>query len=160
MKNIIEKMSKNTKIGLGLVVLVIIVALLVQYGIPKKPSPIDELKPIADEVVSTSITNPRSNTTSSVRSDTRTYSELILAYKDRTLQFNTMCQVHMSKQVYKVGSEVLLDNRSGVPAAIKIGPSIYNISAYSYKVVTLSSIGEFMIDCNDRENVATVTVQK
>jgi hypothetical protein len=66
----------------------------------------------------------------------------------------------MSKQGYKVGSEVLLDNRGSSPAIIKFASSVYNLGAYGYKVVTLSSLGEYTVDCNDRENVATLTIQK
>jgi hypothetical protein len=95
-----------------------------------------------------------------VTSDTRGYSELILAYQSKTLQFGSMCQVRTSNQGYKLGSEILLDNRNKIPVSIKIGQDTYKLDSYGYKVISLNSQGKFMIDCNDNQNVATITVQK
>lgn len=162
----VNSMSKNTKLALGVVVIVIIGALLA-FGAGKKKTPVSEipntnLPESSVENSSKPNKSSRSSTTSAIVTtvDTRSYSELISAYKGRTLQFDSACQVHMSKQGYKVGSEVLLDNRGSSPAIIKFASSVYNLGAYGYKVVTLSSLGEYTVDCNDRENVATLTIQK
>ena len=158
-----ENMSKNTKIALGAIVLVIIVAIIVRYGLGKKVVPETVIpEPIAEE---TTTVAPRPRGTKAVVTpepivDTRSYAELILAYKDRTIQFGKDCQVRASDQVYKLGGEVLLDNRNDFPVLITFGGISYNLGGYGHQVVTLNSEGKFMVECNANKNVVTVTVQK
>lgn len=156
MKNI----SKNTKMALGAIVIVIIAALLVRYG-GKKPAPVEpEVAPVLEQNVAKESKSYKAKPVVTAPVDTRDYTELIAVYKDRLVQFGDSCQVRMSKQVYKVGSEILLDNRNGVPLSIKLGSNSYDLGAYGHKVVVLGTEGEFMIDCGASQNVATLTVQK
>ena len=159
-KDLIKSVPKNTRVALGAVALVIIVALLVQGSLRKKTAPSElPLQPI-EEQQTTTAKSTKANVKTPTVVDNRAYGELVITYKDRMLQFGNSCQVHMNNQVYKVGSTILLDNRNSVPLSINIGSSNYYLGAYGYKVVTLSSIGNFTVDCNDHRNVATVTVQK
>lgn len=163
MKNKIENMSKNMKIAIGAIILVIIVALIVRGVMHKKAAPeVLAPAPVAEQPVAPKPAKwvaPKPSPTPVVV-DTRGYAELIVAYKDRILQFGDACQVRVSDQNYKIGSEMLLDNRTSVPVTIKIGSSSYALVAYGHQVITLSAEGKFMVDCNDHQNVATVSVQK
>jgi hypothetical protein len=162
MKNKIEKMSKNMKIAVGAIILVIIAALIVRGVMHKKAAP----APVAPAPVVETPVAPKSTKWVAPKPapapvvDTRGYAELILAYKDHMLQFGDSCQVRVSDQNYKIGSEMLLDNRNSVPVTIKIGINSYALAAYGHQVITLGSEGKFMVDCNDHQNVATVSVQK
>ena len=160
MKNAIQNMSKNTKIAIGAVVLVIIVALVYRAGLFKKTVQV-EVQP--EPTVEQTTTVPKTYKSKPVVEapvDTRSYTELITAYKGRTVQFGNLCQNHINNQVFKVGSEVLLDNRNNVPVNIKIGNNVYNLSAYGHEIVSLNTLGEFLVDCNAYQNVTTIIVQK
>lgn len=168
MKNMIENMSRNTKISIGVIVLVIIVALIVRFNGDKKAN-LTELAPEVPVVAELTQAPKKARVTKKVDEevvapevvvDTRNYTELILAYKDRTLQFGDLCHVRMSNQAYKAGEQILLDNRNNFPVSIKIGMDTYELPSYGFKVVSLNTEGEFMVDCAGYENVATVTVQK
>ncbi len=162
MKNKMENMSKNTKIAIGAVILVIILALIVRGAMHKKVTPVEVTPvPVVEQPVVSKPTKWVAPKPAPVVSmDTRGYAELINAYKDHMLQFGASCQVRASDQNYKIGSEVLLDNRNDVPVTVKIGSNTYTLPAYGHQVITLSTEGKFMVDCNDHQNVATVSVQK
>jgi hypothetical protein len=167
MKNIIENMSKNTKLSIGAIVLVIIIALIVRFGGHKKDTVtelIPEVPNVEEQMTGTTSKNRVSKSevvdTAVEPADTRSYSELIVAFKGQTLQFGKSCQVLMSDQVYKLGAHMLIDNRNDVPVSINIGPSTYELGSYGYKVISLNNEGKFMVSCGDYKNVATVTVQQ
>ncbi len=160
MKNKTQGMSKNTKAAIVAIIIVIIVALVVRGGSDKKVVPPVAVEPTTQETVAKPAVVSGGTKPTPAPIDTRTYTELLNAYKGSTLQFNSLCQVHMSNQVYKTGAQILLDNRSASSAAIKIGSIVHSLGAYGYRVVTLSSSGQFMVDCNEQQNVATLTVQK
>lgn len=163
MKNKIENMSKSMKIGIGAVILVIIIALIARGAMHKKAAPLEVAPaPVVEQPATQKINRTYAPKPAPVVTpvDTRGYAELILAYKDHMLQFGASCQVRVSDQNYKIGSEMLLDNRNEVPVTVKIGSNIYTLSAYGHQVITLNAEGKFMVDCNDHQNVATVSVQK
>lgn len=162
MKNKIQNMPKNMKIAIGAVILVVAIALVIKGNMDKKEAP--AILPAPEETQEQVLTPKPSTTTSkpstTTYTDNRSYTELIAAYKNALVQFGTSCQVLKSNQVFKVGTEVLLDNRNSVPVTLKIGSSVHTLGAYGYKVISLSSEGTFMVDCNDHQNVATISVQK
>ena len=167
MKNAIQQMSRNTKLAIGAVVCVVVVALLVRASLNNKKSVV--MEPLPEVFTEQSNTDPvkkpmrRSSTTASVveaSTDSRSYTDLIVAYQGRTTQFGPSCQVRLSDQVYKVGTELLLDNRINIPVTINVAGESYELVSYGYKVITLKNEGKFMVDCNENYNVATITVQK
>lgn len=148
--------------ALGVIVVVIALGLFLQMRARNKTVEID-LTPLPESEVSAPVVSkPKAQKPAPVvvPTDSRSYAELILAYKGKTLQFGDACQMPISSYVYKTGTEVLLDNRTNVPVAIKLAGMSYDLSAYGYKVVTLSTEGKFMVSCGDNQNVATVTIQK
>lgn len=163
MKDKIQNMSKSMKIAIGAVILVVAIALVIKGNMNKKeaPAPLPVPEETQEQVVAPSPTKPTSSKPSKpAEVDSRSYTQLIGVYKDRLVQFGSSCQVLKSNQVFKLGSEVLLDNRNSVPVSIKMGDNTYNLSAYGYQVVGLNTEGKFMVDCNAHQNVATISVQK
>lgn len=156
-------MSKNTKLALGAIIIVIIAALIYRYGGHKKsvevmPEPVPVVEQSAPSVPKKSKT--KSEVVVMPVADTRSYAQLIADYKNRMVQFGDACQVRMSDQVYKLGGEMLLDNRNNMVVTVTIGADNYELGAYGHKVITLNTEGKFMIDCGANKNVATLTVQK
>jgi hypothetical protein len=157
-----KNMSKNTKLSIGAIIIVIIGALIFRYGGHKKPVEVaPEPIPVVEQPAAAKL-RPRRVSPEAVvpPADNRGYAELIASYKDHMVQFGDSCQVRVSDQVYKLGSEMLLDNRNNTPLTIKIGSNSYDLGAYGHQVITLGSEGKFMIDCGVNQNVATLTVQK
>lgn len=146
--------------AIGAVIVVIILGLLVGGMGKKKEAPALVTSAPEEIVLTPTPATPTKKPAAPAPVEKRSYTELIALYKGKTVQFGAACQVLTSTQVYKVGSEILLDNRNSVPVAIKLGANVYNLGAYGYKVVSLNTVGNFMVDCNDHQNVATVSVQK
>ncbi len=155
-------LKKNLKVVLGIAI-VAIAGVAVGTLSKKDVAPVVPLEEAPkEEVVAapTKVVTKKPSSSSPVVVDNRSYTELINAYKGKTLQFGATCQVLKSTQVYKLGTDILLDNRTSSPVVIKIGGASYNLGAYGYKVVDLPNLGEFAIDCGSQQNVATITVQK
>ncbi len=162
MKNIVQKISKKTWGAFGLVVLVVAVGLFLQMRAKNKAVEID-LGPLPqEEMIAPTAPKPKAQKPAPIveQADSRSYAELMVAYKGKTLQFGAACQMPISSYVYKTGTEVLLDNRTNTARTIKLAGMTYDLSAYGYKVVTLSTVGKFLVSCGDNQNVATVTVQQ
>lgn len=156
------QMSKTTKVALGIVAVVIVAGLVLNKTMTKK-APSTEIPPVPQEEVVATPKSQGKNTSVTppvTPIETRSYAELILAYRNKTLQFGASCQMPISNYVYKMGTEVLLDNRTNTPIAIKLAGASYDLGAYGYKVAALSTEGTFMVSCGENKNVATVAVQK
>lgn len=160
----VDTLKNNWKVSVGVILAVIVLGLLVNGMTKKEPAPIDTT-PIEEVPVETPVVKPvrRSTPTASVPTvtDTRTYTEMVVAYKDRTIQFNAQCQVPpLTQRGFKVGTDVMLDNRSSETKTITLGGVTHTLNGYGWKVVSLNTAGTFMVDCNDSQNVTTITVQK
>lgn len=159
-------MPQNYKLAIGAVIVIVAGILLLKS--PQKKDGLDEI-PLdisqSEQVVTSAPKRTKTkqadvSTDVSSQVDTRSYAELILAFQGRTLQFGNNCVVRMSDQVYKIGSEIFLDNRTNKNVSIKIGSEVYELPSYGYKLARLNTEGQFRVDCGDYKNVATVTVQK
>jgi hypothetical protein len=92
------------------------------------------------------------------------YSEEFAKYQNsgRLIQFNASCQVFPATMVMVNGSSVMLDNRSKNEQIITLGDNKYTIAPYDFEIMTISAVAiptTFLIDCNDRQNVATLIVE-
>jgi hypothetical protein len=171
MEPIQTKSKSGTYLTIGIVVVVlIVVGLLLSH---KKsttddmvtPAPVDTTVPDT----TTPVTSPKSTTTGPgidperegiSTSNAGVYANLMLKYKDHMVQFNKQCQVVTVVQGWKQGTDILLDNRAAISAKIVIGSRTFVLPGYGYKVIDLPTVGKFVIDCNARQNVTTITVQK
>ena len=87
------------------------------------------------------------------------YGEALVAYQNSRIQFSDSCQATPKNQTYKVGTNLMLDNRANVPRAIVFGGHTYVIEPYGFTVVPLDTASIFTINCGDARNVATISVQ-
>lgn len=159
----IAMLKNNKKIVIGGAAIVIVAALVVN-AIVKKPKEVVDTTPIEEqktEDVQPAPSKPRVVTKTPVVVDNRTYTDLVTAYKGRTVQFNEQCQVPLFPQVvFKVGTDILLDNRGPKNIQVTLAGTSYSLPGYGFKVVSLDSAGTIVVDCNTQQNVAVINVQK
>lgn len=137
-----------------MVIVFLIVRSTLKPEIPQEPL---SKNPIEEVVTSTPVTKTN-NLPAPVYQ--LPYTEAVAKYKGSRIQFNQSCQAVPSNQTFKMGTSIMLDNRSPKPATISIGPSMYLVESYGYQIVTLSKEGLFTANCNDQRNVLTISVQK
>lgn len=154
MKNI----PQNIKILLGGILLVVIVFLIVRGVLKSGTTEESIIKTPIEEVVTPTTDTKKSNPPTPVYQ--MPYTEAVAKYKGSRIQFNQACQAIPSNQTFKVGTSIMLDNRSPKPATISIGSSTYLVESYGYQIVTLSKEGLFTANCNGQRNVLTLSVQR
>lgn len=156
-----KHIPKNILILLGGVLLVIIAFIAIRYSSkPKVTVQEPNLEAPKEEEVATPVYKPTKPTSNEVATPNLPYGEAVEKYKGYRVQFDQSCQAIPTNQSFKVGSSIMLDNRSPKPTTISFGGRAYIVESYGYQVVTLSTEGSFIANCNDQKNVLTLTVQK
>ena len=90
------------------------------------------------------------------------YADALALYADRRIQLYTVCQAHPSNVTYKVGTTIMVDNRSPQTAKVRLAGT-FSIKPYGFKIVKLSSTtlpSTLYVDCGTSQNVATILIQK
>lgn len=93
---------------------------------------------------------------------TKSYSDAVKEYEGRRIQFDERCQVVPQSPTYKNGTSVMLDNRSASARTVMVGGTKYDLSAFGYKVITLSGSGlpkELAVSCGSSGNVGRILLQ-
>ncbi len=92
----------------------------------------------------------------------KSYSDAVKEYEGRRIQFDDRCQMTPQGPTYKNGTSVMLDNRSASTKSVMIGSAKYDLSAYGYKIVTLSSPSlpkELAVNCGSSGNIGKILLQ-
>ena len=88
------------------------------------------------------------------------YSEAVDLYKNSILQFGEDCQLSTKSRSFRLGNEVLIDNRSPQPKTITVGTIPIVVDPYDYGFIILSEKGNLVpVSCGDRANIAQLSVQ-
>jgi len=156
MKN---KLNKILYLSIGILIVVIIFVFL---SINKNVIPVQDVGQNIDQT----IISMEDTSAGSINADNSTspmnYAQALAKYKDTRIQFNEMCQVIPKNVTYTNNSDIMIDNRASVDRTVKID-SVYNIKSYSFKIIKLSSETlpmKWLVDCDQSQNVATVSIQK
>jgi hypothetical protein len=88
------------------------------------------------------------------------YAEALQIYEGKRFQFSSNgvnnCIMNPSSAVSKMGTKVMLDNRIGKQVAIYLDGTAYNIEAYGFKIVTLTTSAQLphtiKVDCDTGKN--------
>lgn len=92
------------------------------------------------------------------------YEAALALYGDNRIQFDSKCLATPTFPTFKIGTRIMLDNRSGKKAVISLDGTDYAIGAYGYTVVTLRTSASLphtvYVDCNNGENNARILLQK
>ncbi len=121
-----------------------------------------EFNNIAQDETEVTNTDTKSNKTSTASEPKLTYQAALVKYATTRIQFDTECRATPNQNTFKVGTELMLDNRAPVSRKIKAG-SVYTIPAYGFKIVKLTGTtlpSTWLIDCGASQNVATILIQK
>ena len=88
---------------------------------------------------------------------------MVAKYAGRRIQFNDSCQATPAAQTYKNGTQVMFDNRGAKATTLTIEGVAYPTSAYTYRLITLSSKTlphTVIVNCGSQNNVAQITLQQ
>jgi len=105
---------------------------------------------------------------SSVVPSTLSYVNALKVYSKRHIQFSisayNYCTMTPYSDVFKIGTSVMLDNRSKKALTIYLDKQPYSIGAYGFSIINLSTPFRLphtiKIDCNTRFNVGSILLEK
>lgn len=101
---------------------------------------------------------PKSSTTSA--QSKLSYTQALELYKNNILQFNDLCQIATQDRSFRLGNEVMVDNRSRYPRTISIGSASVVVGPYDYGFIILRERGMSVpVRCEERENVGALFIQ-
>src|SRR3989344_1275473 len=156
---------ENKNLWISIAVVIVVVAGLILWA---KSTPADitvgdnttgdtALEP-ADSVEDTS----SGSVNSASKAATISYANALKKYADARIQLDQECRASLTNTTFKNGSEIMIDNRSSLDRTVRVG-STYNIKAWGFKIVKLSSSAlpaTWLVDCDKSQNVATILTQK
>ena len=151
-------MENNKNVWVYVVIAVLVLGL--GYWLMNKDSVKEEGIDNDSEVVDS--TEDTSEGSVNVSKPALSYQNALAKYKDVRIQLNANCQADPTQMTFKNGTEIMMDNRSPKDRTVKVG-SIYNIKAWGFKIVKLSSAtlpATWLVDCDKSQNVATILIQK
>ena len=99
---------------------------------------------------------------STAPTSTQNYTQLVKQYEGKRIQFDERCQAFPQSPTYKNGTSIMIDNRSASARSVTVGDTKYNLSAYGYKIITLSSSSlpkELFLSCGSAVNVGKILLQ-
>ena len=157
--------KKNVTILISIIGLILILSLIL-YLVSYRPS-IDLRNTNADkdnqQDQKEEVNNTNSNEINTVPVKLP-YGQAVNVYIGKRMQFDPNCTATPSYQVFKKGDVIMLDNRSSSDKKISLNGKSYNIKAYDYTLTTLTTTAQLpytiLIDCDGKQNVATINLQK
>ncbi|MFM7088427.1 MAG: hypothetical protein ACKOW9_02765 [Candidatus Paceibacterota bacterium] len=160
---------KNKNLWLGVAALLVVILLIVVISKRRGGEEVAdvELTPESAEVVNEAPVQKPIRRRTPVTKETTvpaklSYADALVKYKDARIQFDAECRAVPGNVTYKDGTEIMLDNRAGVSRTITLG-STFTIGAYGFKIVKVTSNVlpyTYLVDCGDKQNVATILVQR
>ena len=119
--------------------------------------------PSASSGATASPTSSGSTSGTGTSKATSTYTALVAQYGSNRVQFDKLCQAIPSTPVFKTGTKVMFDNRSGDARTITIGGTRYYFPGYGYRIIKLGSTNlpaTVDLGCGSAVHVGTITVEK
>ncbi len=95
---------------------------------------------------------------------TLSYGDAVKKYQDRRIQFDPNCIPVPYYVVFKKGTSIMLDNRYNKARPIYLDGAKYNIGAYGFKIVTLTTTAKLphtiRIDCGTGKNNGSIFLEQ
>jgi flagellar basal body-associated protein FliL len=150
-----EPIKTKSNSTMYVVVGIIVILAIVFFAMSKKKEV--EEAPVVDNITEDTSVAGVNEVEPSSPEKALTYQQALVKYKDKRIQFTADCQASPDRQVFKVGTSIMLDNRAQKATTVKVG-STYNLGSYGFRIITLNNTGTFLVDCGVSQNVATVIV--
>ena len=159
--------NKNLWLGIAAVlVVVLLIVILSKRGDKVEEIPMDTVAEGTEVVTEEPAVKPAPSRTPATKETAPapkiSYAEALVKYKDFRLQFDTECRAVPNNVTYKNGTEIMIDNRSGANRKFVLG-SAFTVAPYDFKIVKVVSNVlpyTYLADCGDKQNVATILVQR
>ena len=149
-------MKKSLKIWIWAIVAIIVVVVLI-FVFANKPARVNQVTTEPDSTQDISAQDIGAGSVSIA------YADALIKYADRRIQLDSSCQAHPTNVTYKDNTGIMIDNRSPQTQTIKVGIT-FTIKPYGFKIVVLPDVyltsKTLLVDCNQRQNVATILVQE
>ncbi|HAU07559.1 MAG: hypothetical protein UW46_C0007G0024 [Candidatus Yanofskybacteria bacterium GW2011_GWF1_44_227] len=130
-------MKKDTIIWVVVAVLVVLGIWIVSRS-DEPTSNNDSQVVLSSTPVSTGvIAKPKA--TPKVSGETMTYTQAVVAYQGKRIQFNESCQGNPGQVALKKGDKIMLDNRSSMQISLAMDGRENIIPAYGWKIVTVTT---------------------
>ncbi|MEK7579600.1 MAG: hypothetical protein AAB469_00140 [Patescibacteria group bacterium] len=97
-----------------------------------------------------------------VEQNPQAYSQLVIQYEGRRIEFDESCQMRPADISFKNGTVVMFDNRSPQAKTIKIGNQSYNLPAYGYRFLTMAAGNvpvSLKVGCDNVPEVGKILLQ-
>jgi len=160
--------NKNLWLGIAAVlVVVLLVVILSKRGDKEAEAPLDTntegvVEVVTEDETAQPVRRRTPATKETAPAPKMTYAEALVRYKEFRLQFDTECRAVPNNVTYKSGTEIMIDNRSAANRKFVLG-STFTVAPYDFKIVKVASNVlpyTYLVDCGDRQNVATILVQR
>lgn len=108
-------------------------------------------------------TTPTSGSTTTPAPAKLSYSQAVVKYADRRIQFDSNCVATPVISTFKNNTDIMLDNRAGVRRTITVDGTRHTIEGLDYKIVKMTAKTfpyTIQIDCGNGKNNANIYLQK
>ena len=125
------------------------------------------IQPSPDAMTGNSASNTTPNATPPVSGGTGAvklaYAEALKKCATSRIQLDNNCQAVPKTATYKAGTTIMFDNRASVARKIMYNLKTYTIAGYDYILLPATAAkypAITFVDCADKQNVATITIQQ
>jgi type II secretory pathway pseudopilin PulG len=122
-----------------------------------------EQQAAADAAQQQASSGSTSGSTSAPVATKLTYSQAVVKYADRRIQFDSNCVATPVISTFKNNTDVMLDNRAGVRRTITVDGTRHTVEGLDYKIVRMTAKTfpyTIQIDCGNGKNNANIYLQK
>ena len=163
--------QKDLYIIIGVVVVTVIIILAIIWGQGKTPGN-GIFNPPANEqngnAPAESNTSTSTQTSTSTSSPSLSYGEALKLYEGKRFQFSfnslNNCVMSPTSTAFKKGTSVMLDNRADKQMTVYLDGVAYNIKAYGFKIITLTTSAQLphtiKVDCGTGKNNGQIILQQ
>ena len=155
--------KKDLYFGVALVVVAIVIVVGVYLNDTGYKTPDTTSNDTATETSGTQSAGSNS-TTNSATTSALTLDQALKIYANKRIQFNESCVPTPSYVTFKEGTKIMLQNGSSQTKNIYLDGQAYNIKAYSFVIVTLTTSYKLphaiMVDCGTGKNNGTIFLQQ
>lgn len=92
------------------------------------------------------------------------YTEAVNLYADKRIQFDANCLLSPNYIAFKIGTKIMLDNRSSQTRPVFLDGKRYDLEPYGFKIITLATTASLphtiMIDCGSGKNNGRIILQQ